>query len=781
MSGVGKNESKTEIIVRDHFRKYFDVIIFEEKKSDNPRIAKLLSLASKSGTGQGYPEFIIQYKDNPDLLIVIECKADIAKHESKNRNQPKDYAVDGALLYSAYLSREFDVLSIGASGENERELKVSHFLQLKDKKKAIEKFSSKLLPADDYLNGYIKSQEKFRQDYDKLLSFSKDLNDKLHRHKILESDRSVLIGCILIALENSAFLKSYKDYSGAEDLAKFLADTAELQFKNSGIQDQKLKVVKSSFEFIKTDKSLSTVPGVLREIITDINDNVNSFIRTHKYFDVLGQLYIEFLRYANSDKGLGIVLTPPHITEFMAELAEVNKNSVVYDNCAGTGGFLISAMKLMIKDAKDDQEKINHIKQRQIVGAEYQSKIFTLACSNMFIHQDGKTSILNGDCFDEEIINKVKTYHPTAGLLNPPYKADKKKDTEELEFVLNNLECIEQGGKCAAIVPMQSALAQTGKIFELKKRLLEQHTLEAVLSMPNELFFNSNVGVVSCIMVFTAKKSHPKDKKTFFGYFKDDGFVKRKTEGRTDAYGKWDAIKAGWVKTYINKEDIAGLSINEVVGAQDEWCAEAYMETDYQKVSERNFSETILKFITYKLGNKKIFDVKHEPILRQLHSPSLSVWRWKEFKIDTLFDITGSSTTPLLELQEYGEGEYPYVTTQATNNGVEGFYNYHTEGGGVLTVDSAVFGYCSYQPYNFSASDHVEKLIPKFKMNTYIAMFLVTIINQEQYRYNYGRKCSQERMEKGSIRLPSRNGSPDWEFMENYIKSLPYSSNLYVP
>ena len=599
MSKLSKNESKTEIIVRDHFRKYFDSIIFEEKKSDNPRITKLLSAASKSGAGQGYPEFIIQYKNNPDLLIVIECKADITKHESKNRNQPKDYAVDGALLYSSYLSREFDVLSIGVSGENERELKISHFLQLKGKKKAIEKFSSKLLPTGDYLNGYIKSPEKFRQDYDKLLSFSKDLNEKLHGYKILESDRSILIGCILIALENSAFLKSYKDYSKAEDLAKFLADTAELQFKNSGIQDQKLKVVKSSFEFIKTDRSLSTVPGVLREIITDINDNVNSFIRTHKYFDILGQLYIEFLRYANSDKGLGIVLTPPHITEFMAELAEVNKNSVVYDNCAGTGGFLISAMKLMIKDAKDDQEKINDIKQHQIVGTEYQSKIFTLACSNMFIHQDGKTSILNGDCFDREIIHKVKTYNPTVGLLNPPYKADKKKDTEELEFVLNNLECLEQGGKCAAIVPMQSALAQTGKIFELKKKLLEQHTLEAVLSMPNELFFNSNVGVVSCIMVFTAKRPHPKNKKTFFGYFKDDGFVKRKIEGRTDVYGKWDSVKENWIRAYINKEDIAGLSVNKIVDAEDEWCAEAYMETDYSTLLKKDFELSIKEFVYF--------------------------------------------------------------------------------------------------------------------------------------------------------------------------------------
>lgn len=156
----------------------------------------------------------------------------------------------------------------------------------------------------------------------------------------------------------------------------------------------------------------------------------------------------------------------------------------------------------------------------------------------------------------------------------------------------------------------------------------------------------------------------------------------------------------------------------------------------------------------------------------------LNIKNWKLFQFSKIFNITGSKTTPLLELEEYGRGEYPYVTTQATNNGVEGFYNHYTEDGEVLTVDSAVLGYCSYQPYNFSASDHVEKLTPKFKMNKYIAIFLVTIINQEQYRYNYGRKCSQERMEKGNIELPSKDGSPDWEFMENYIKSLSYSSNL---
>ena len=401
------NERKTEVLTRNHLNKYLDQIVIEEQASDNPKIKKLLSTASKSGNGAGYPEFIIQLNNNSDLIIVVECKANPIKHESTNRSNPKDFAVDGALLYSSYLSKDFDVLSIAISGETEKELKISHFLQLKGDKKAIDagdKYGSKLLSIDDYLNGYIKSPEKFRQDYNKLLAFSKVLNEKLHGYKIVESDRGLLISCILIALENNSFKATYKnnDYNKPQKISEFLVTTVSNEFDKAADelttdkqleQKAKYKLVTDRFSFIKTDTSLSTKmvdnkpnAPVLTDIIEEIEINVQDFIKTHEYFDVLGQLYIEFLRYANSDKGLGIVLTPPHITEFMAELGEVNKDSIVYDKCTGTGGFLVSAMNLMVKDAKGDQAKIKSIKQKQLIGAEFQAHIFALACSNMFIH-----------------------------------------------------------------------------------------------------------------------------------------------------------------------------------------------------------------------------------------------------------------------------------------------------------------------------------------------------------------------------------------------------------
>jgi len=774
---MSKNERKTEIIVRKHFEMYPDDIVLEEQASDNPKIKKLLSAASKSGLGWGFPEFIIQYKNNSDFIIIVECKADIAKHESPHRDKYEDYSVVGALLYSSYLSKEFDVLSIAVSGESDANKKISHFLQVKGDKKAVEMFSNKLLSADDYLNGYIKSPEKFRQDYEKLLTFSKDLNEKLHGHKIVESDRALLISCILIALENKAFSKSYKDYSEPKQLAEYLVTTVKNEFQNGNIGDAKLSILTSRFQFIKTDFSLSKKENVLRDIISDINENIKDFIQTHEYFDVLGQLYIEFLRYANSDKGLGIVLTPPHITEFMSELAEVNKDSVVYDNCAGTGGFLVSAMNFMVKDAKGDQEKIRNIKKNQLVGVEYQAHIFALACSNMFIHQDGKSGILNGSCFDEEILEEVKKYNPNIGLLNPPYKS-KKGDDEEYDFILNNLDCLEQGGKCVAIVPLSLGQEQTGKIFELKKKLLQLHTLEAVFSMPDELFFNSKVATVTCIMVFTAKRPHPKNKKTFFGYYKNDGFVKRKNKGRIDLYQKFEKeIKEKWITTYMNREETAGFSVTKEINPGDEWCAEAYMETNYAGFNDALCIQKMLEYSTFLYSNKIKDAVSNKKAIDQ--NIKLNTSNWNYFDLVELFSVC-STRDPLITELSLG-GNVPYVTSSETNNGVTNFVQEYSDfGANTITANrGGSVGYFFYQPMNYLATPvDVRILKPKFNLNSFNGIFLATVLQMEKYRYNYSRKMGTERLRAFKIKLPKKGNSPDWNLIERYIKTLPYSSNL---
>jgi hypothetical protein len=180
-----------------------------------------------------------------------------------------------------------------------------------------------------------------------------------------------------------------------------------------------------------------------------------------------------------------------------------------------------------------------------------------------------------------------------------------------------------------------------------------------------------------------------------------------------------------------------------------------------------------------KLDIVELNTLNKENILNSKIELNHNNWGWFSLNDPRLFKISGTKTTPLQELEEYGKGEQPFVTTQASNNGIGGFFDFSTETGNVLTVDSAVIGYCSYQPLGFSASDHVEKLTPTFKLNKYIALFIATVINKEQYRFNYGRKASQTRLKRANIKLPiKKDGEPDFVYMENYIKSLPYSASI---
>lgn len=179
------------------------------------------------------------------------------------------------------------------------------------------------------------------------------------------------------------------------------------------------------------------------------------------------------------------------------------------------------------------------------------------------------------------------------------------------------------------------------------------------------------------------------------------------------------------------------------------------------------------------IKNKAKDIIYNEPVAYPKNTIRLDSVQWKEFRLSDLFDIVGTKTTSKLSLAEYGHGIYPYVTTRATNNGIDGFYDYYTEEGNVLTIDSATIGHITYQKNAFSASDHVEKLMPVYKMNKYIALFFKTILSKEQYRYGYGRKFSQTRIKETIVNLPITSKKlPNWQFMEDYIKSLPYSKAL---
>lgn len=169
---------------------------------------------------------------------------------------------------------------------------------------------------------------------------------------------------------------------------------------------------------------------------------------------------------------------------------------------------------------------------------------------------------------------------------------------------------------------------------------------------------------------------------------------------------------------------------------------------------------------------------------------NLNVNDWKEFCVNRLFEC---STTTLSVKESLNDGDVPFISRSAINNGCDGHVNVDEEAitkGKCLTIGAEGL-YCFYQPNDFATGNKVYTLRNK-NLNIFHYLFIATILNQEVYKYNYGRARIKSKLEKEIIKLPilkdvknnpiidedkkySDDGYiPDWNYMENYIKKLPH-------
>ena len=626
---MSKNERKTENIVREELRRlgFYDPaadIQVEEQKSNIDSVKRLLKAGSKSGGGgAGAPEFIVSAPSSPDFLLVVECKADVKDHTSAQvvrllagqvieedddakAKRVQRFAVDGALHYAKSLSREFNVIAVAVSGETKKSAVISTYLWPKGSSKPKELCAKGgaavdgFIPWSDYIENatFDPTVQKLR--FDELMSFAAELHEFMRDHaKLTESEKPLLVSGTLIALRNKAFAASFGLHTPSQ-LQKEWMRVIQDEIQRAEIPQAKKDNMTQPYSSIavhpELGKATKAYPkGVLHELIDRLNNKVWPFISVYHDFDVVGQFYGEFLKYTGGDKkALGIVLTPRHVTELFALLANVTKDSRVLDICGGTGGFLISAMHQMFKSAVTDADR-DRIRKHGLVGVEQQPNMFALAASNMILRGDGKANLYQGSCFDAAITKEIKLHGCDVGMVNPPY-SQSDSDLHELKFVKHMLDCLQPGGTGIAIVPMSCALSANS----LRAEILKVHTLEAVMSMPDELFYP--VGVITCIMVFTAHRPHAvTNRKSWFGYWKRDGYDKTKNRGRVDLHDSWPVIRDRWVESFRNREVHAGESVLQKVAGDDEWCAEAYMETDYSRLTQKDFETVVKNYAVYRL------------------------------------------------------------------------------------------------------------------------------------------------------------------------------------
>lgn len=599
------NERITEDLVEAQLRSFDyyddpDNIVVEKQQSTVEAIRKALSRASKTGKGTaaGYPEFIITSPATPDMVVLVECKADVKYHESPNRDLPKDYAVDGVLHYARHLTPNYTVISIAVSGTPQTN-EWSFFVTPKGTTEERDLVSpsgapiTQLIGLNDLFAAAAFDPQVQKQREHDLIQFAMEMHEFMRDEAELEEkEKPLAVAGTLIALNDPVFAKTYDSYP-AVDLPEFWIQSIKKVIDKAKLPVAKLENMTQPFTGIQVHPELRKPTkgypkGLLNEIVTLLADKVMPFLTIYQDFDVVGAFYGEFLKYTGGDgKGLGIVLTPKHVTELFALIANVSKDDKVLDICAGTGGFLISSMVKMIQTATTEAE-VEDIKKNRLIGIEQNPSMYALGASNMILRGDGKANLYQGSCFDSGISAAVKKHRANVGMVNPPY-AKTKEDLHELRFVEQMLDSLARGGTGIAIVPVSCATAPSVH----KKNLLKKHTLEAVMSMPPEVFYP--VGVITCIMVFTAGVPHEKtDRKTWFGYWRDDTFVKVKNLGRVDRQHTWPGTRDHWVEMYRNREVHAGEAVMQRVTPDDEWVAEAYMETDYSKLDKADLEKVLL-------------------------------------------------------------------------------------------------------------------------------------------------------------------------------------------
>lgn len=603
------------------------------------------------------------------------------------------------------------------------------------------------------------------------------LNELLHGYGINEKIRSQFVGTCLLSLKNNLSyegLSTKQIRAGIEEILESLLDK-DLN-KNEKLVILKRKVVDSQdvrdLESVDFQKILRTIQNTILPYINDKNTLGQ---------DLLNLFFTTFNKYVGK-KDKNQAFTPDHIVHFMCKVVGINRNSYVLDPCCGSGAFLVRALTEAMDDCETDEDK-EKIKKHQIFGVEYDETAFGLATTNMLIHLDGNSNIVQGNCFETKNyidagINVV--------LMNPPYNAQRKhchpdyvktwnsKTKEDpskgFHYVYEIAKNIKTG-KLAVLLPTQCAIGSEKEveIRKFKKKMLEEHTLDAVFSFPTDMF-HPGANANACCMIFNLGVRHKKAPltETFFGYFRDDGFVKRKKLGRVEREsGVWDKIEQKWLDLYFNRKSEKGLSVTKKVTAEDEWLAEAYMETDYSNLSNNNFQKNI--------NDYRAYSIKHQPLYDK---STISFENWEWFVLggkNGIFEFEACKCSNASELLEDGN-EIEYVGAKKEDGGfmrmVSRVDSLITKGNCIVFIcdGQGSVGFTNYKEDDFIGSTTLS-VGRNPNLNKYIGLFLVAVLDCERYRYSFGRKYKTN-LEKTKIKLPAKAGLPDWGYMENYIKDL---------
>ena len=363
--------------------------------------------------------------------------------------------------------------------------------------------------------------------------------------------------------------------------------------------------------------------SILKTLFKQVKTEIIPCLESNLHLDFTGKILNSLNDWVSieNDSANDVVLTPRYVTNLMAKMARTDMNSFVWDKAMGSAGFLVSAMDIMVKDAKEkiadeaeQEKKIKHIKENQLLGIEILGNIYILAVLNMILMGDGSSNIMNGDSHKSEFdldrikvdVNGEKSSFPAnVFLLNPPYSAPGKG----FNFVEEALKQMTTGYACILIQDS----AGNGQGLPYTKRILENNTLEASIKMPPGLFGNK-ASVSVYIFVFKVNRPHEEDDIVKFIDFSEDGYSRqnrkkssqevnlRNTDHADERYDEVLAHVLGKKpKTnYYTKEN--GKVIEDCITLNgNDWLFTQHQVIDTMP-TEEDFKRTVANYLSWKVS-----------------------------------------------------------------------------------------------------------------------------------------------------------------------------------
>lgn len=785
-----RQESKTDIFVNDLLRKS-GISLSSQDADINIDLRDALQTASKNGTGNvGYPDYcgIVN-----GYVFVIEDKASVYDHAKYLDNEEteldmsqqaiKKYALNGAVHYAIKImaSAPYEQLfGFGVSGNEDGYRITPFFLRSRETKPMI------LEPVNDfnsfshsnigtyYCTNVLKEEIDVDKTEEEVRKDAAELHEYLRSYGSLTTEQKpIIVSGILIALSEIDY-KNFDintlicDKTSSDGEKIFVAIKKALKrisVENSLILRQ-FSLIASNVQINTTNSKLGKTP--LRFFTEFL---YNRIFKNIKYVaspaDFIGRFYSEFISYSGGDgQTLGIILTPTHITQLFCDLVNLTDKDKVFDPCCGTGGFLIAALHNMIEKSKKTDEEVQRIRDTQLYGIEMQDYMYTVCFTNLLLRSCNTQNIIC-DSFFNVNANNLSVNGFTVGMINPPYSQGSSKDKllYEINFVFRMLGCLAPKARGIAIIPQSSMVGNSKAELEIKREILERHTLEGVITLNPQTFFG--VGVNPCICIFTVGTPHRKDKLVKFIDFTDDGYIVEAKRGLVKTESA-DTKKAHMLQVWNDEIIDDNICVKRKINFNDDWIYNA------QKNNKLNLINKL--FVPYKEKEEltKVISKLDTLILSRpnIPRPTIVGKATANFSLGQIF----STITRGIQITKRNRkpGTLPYISASLLNHGEADFisvdekYIYKD----CLTVPFIGGENCTfYHDGKFVPSANVV-ILKNEKLDKFMYTFLIGIINIIMTRFNYGYVASLERLQKQTIPLPiTSEGKPDWEFMSDYIKT----------